>query len=396
MPNKKKIIKFYASRIEGEKVYCVKHIPSGISACFEYDTGARDAIRNEMKRRSRQLRVKRLKTVGVLEFAGSDGSSTLTLAAFLYAYYRGISTEELKKTGVQIMHKQETISNRKMEDCRERNLYSTGDLVMDTPHRMISITDDGKYIRLYLRANGVTEYLNYTPELLNLIGKPGNVSFGVSSGKRTQVWMTSRGSETRSVYLSALAYACYHMGVNEHNFVTRMPEIMNEFKLKGMEIDHVNSDIHNQCVWNLAKVTANCNAVKHERFARVKPPFYLYAAVTDGGEYRIRYGYRNGFSFGQEFHMICKTSEGLNDFLKYIMQEKIRPIFLKRGQSAYQLWIDHKKAPYYAGDFSRAATEAEKLLAADGSRFEVWEEVQGLKMFIRSPYADKKLKKACS
>lgn len=373
----------YEREYDGENVYCVEHTPTGYYSIFDYDEGAKQYIQEMIKKQRKSLTPRSHKSEhsGSLSFGKSrNGSPSCALAVVLYSYYHGIPIEDLREEKVQIRHIV-TLGGVQYEDCRKKNLYSTKDVALDTPNRKISITPDGKHILLHLKSANCTEYLTYTPELFNIVARPTNLTFFVNDAGRAQARLNGyTGERDRDPYLSMLAYACYYMGLNEKNLCNLMPVIMDTFENetdcngKKHEIDHANNDVRNHCKWNLSSMPENLNnkSGKSDYVARIKPPYYLFTAVADNGDYRVEFGYQGLSGFGQVFHIISKDAEHLTDMLRKIMALDKAPVFLKRFQTPQIVWGIDKKIPHAAMDFQRAAATAETLLSMNDYEFTEW------------------------
>ena len=372
----------YERECDGETVYCVEHTPTGYYSIFDYDEGARACIETAIKHRRGSLtpRDGKKEPYGGLKFKNTHNTDgACSLAVLLYSYYHSVSIEDLRREKTQIRHivPQDGVP---FEDCRKKNLYSTKDVALDTPNRKISITPDGKHILLHLKSANRTEYLTYTPELFNIVARPTNLTFFVNDAGRAQARLNGCAERDRSPYLSMLAYACYYMGLNEENLCNLMPVIMDAFEKetdfngKKHEIDHANNDVRNHCKWNLSSMPENLNnkSGKSDYVARIKPPFYLFIAVADNGDYMVEFGYQALSGFGQIFHIICKDAEHLNDMLRKIMALDKAPAFLKRCQTPQIVWGIDKKIPHAAMNFQRAAATAGTLLGMNTSDFAEW------------------------
>lgn len=383
----KQVNRIYEKMIDGEMVYCIEHTPTGICAIFDHDEQALERVLEESQSRRKQLTPHsfRPRERNQLEYGKSrHGYCATSLATVLYSHYKKIPLDELIGGGGQVRHYSTLDLPDNYEDCRSGSLYSTKDIVMETDSRKITLLDGGKYIRLDLKAYGVTEYLSNTPGLLEMIGKPNNMSFFVNKGGRTQArFYHPVRKDGRMPYLSMVAYACYYMGVNESNFAHRLPEISQAFDRCKKDVDHLNSDIHNNCAWNLSVMPSGCNSSKRDFAGRIKPPYFLYMAATDNGEYKIRFGYQNFAGMGQEFHLICPDESILRRFLRVVMDIDEAPCLLRRFQTPKQIWGLDKKAPYAASNFEQAAKEAERLLSMDESKFTVWDDSSIIGVGIR-------------
>ena len=371
----KRVNEWFEEVIDGEKVFGIRHIPSGLCAIFDYDEEARNRIIEESKQRKKQLTPHSVKKghCRTLEFGKSrHGFCTVSLATVLYAYYNNLELSKLLGSGNQIRHYNSSELPENYEDCRSKSLYSTADIVMETDSRKITLVADGRYIKLELKAYNVTEYLSNVPGMLQIIGKPNNMGF-LYNGERVQaqLYHPTMGNGAKP-YLSTIAYAVYNMGLNEQNFYELLPKIMAEIKKSKKEIDHLNSDRHNHCKWNLSLVPGSLNGSKHNFAARLKLPYFLYMAVTDNGEYRIMFGYQNYARMGQVLHILCPNIHSLNSFLRSIMDIKKAPAFMKHYCTPKWFWGLDKKAPYASLSFDDAARMAEQLIRMDREKFGIW------------------------
>lgn len=370
----KKVNEWFEEVIDGERVFGIRHIPSGACAIFDYDEEARNRIIEESKQRKKQLTPHSAKKGNsrTLVFGKSRrGFSSVSLATVLYAYYNNLELSKLLGSGNQIRHYHSSELPDNYEDCRRKSLFSTADIVMETDSRKITLVGDGRYIKLELKAYNVTEYLSNVPGMLQLIGRPGNMVFSYN-GERVQARILHPiFNKGKMPYLSTIAYAVYNMGLDEHNWLDLLPKVKAVIEDGKKEIDHLNSDKHNHCKWNLSVIPGSKNASKHNYAARIKPPYFLYMAVTDSGEYRVKFGYQNYARMGLIMRWICPDIESLNDFLRSIMNMK-PPMFMKHYCTPKWFWGLDKKAPYSALKFDDAAREAEQLMNMDVSKFAVW------------------------
>lgn len=373
----------YERECDGETAYCVEHTPTGYYSIFDHDEGAKQYIQEVIKQQRKSLTPRSHKSgySGGLMFGKSrSGSPGCALAVALYSYYHGVSIEDLRRDKAQIRHVV-SLGGVPFEDCRKKNLYSTKDVALDTPNRKISITPDGKHILLHIKSANRTEYLTYTPELFSIVARPTNLTFFVNDAGRAQVRLNGYAGEGNcEPYLSMLAYACYYMGLNEENLCDLMPVIKKGFEDETdcdgnkYEIDHANNDVRNHCKWNLSSMPENLNnrSGKYDYAARIKPPYYLFIAVADNGDYRVEFGYEGFSGFGQVFYIICKDAKLLNDMLRKIMALDKAPAFLRRRQTTQFVWGIDKKIPHAAMNFQRAAATADTLLGMNESDFAEW------------------------
>lgn len=177
---------------------------------------------------------------------------------------------------------------------------------VDNNSRMI--VHDDRNIYLYLKESGMTEYVSYTPELYYLLASPRFCSFSYKyeMGRAMVELMPYYKSGRRyKRHLGTVLLQWYKHGNTAEQFINAYPTL-DKAKLTA---DHINSDIHNHCVWNMDEVPTTANSQKSDLAARIKPPYFCYAAITPESIYRVCFGYRTDFFHGQELYLSCDDNE---------------------------------------------------------------------------------------
>ncbi len=64
------------------------------------------------------------------------------------------------------------------------------------------------------------------------------------------------------------------------------------------------------------EVPTTANSQKSDLAARIKPPYFCYAAITPESIYRVCFGYRTDFFHGQELYLSCDDNELFTDCLR--------------------------------------------------------------------------------
>lgn len=180
------------------------------------------------------------------------------------------------------------------------------------------ITHDDRTIRLYLKQSQQMEYASYAPNTYYLMASPNycSYSYDYKAGRTKVELMPYYNAGTRQKHnVGTLLLQWYKHGGNIDEFVQMFPQIAEELRANKQTTDHVNSDIHNHCIWNLSQMTSIDNLHKTDYVARIKPPYYCYPIITADNKYRIRFGYETPFGQGQEMHIKCETSELFLAFL---------------------------------------------------------------------------------
>lgn len=392
MEQKIKNNKISEMEINGETVYCIEDCVSGKKAVFDHNDRILRSIVSRLRRYKGRFSPN---SRGEMMINNSPKRKGMALSRFLYSKYQGININKLKSSKISYINERYVMDG--IEDCRSCNLAYNGGVVRDNPSRTIKVTPDGKYIEIYLKRQKTTERLEYHSVLYDILATPNICSFFVGSGCRTMV-RVYRGKNYTTLYLSRLVYVFhnfYEDGMAVDTILDKFMALNGECKQELAErvsapekrrseeatIDRVNSDIHNNCMWNLAVMTQSNNSLKRDLVAKIKPPYYAYIAVTDQEEYRITFGYMNEFHWGQELHILCRNDDRLIDFLRCVTAMKDVPAFMRRYGSPKEVYSQNKSAPYFAGDFRKAERYAEKLLAMAYSEFLIWD--VGSKLLVR-------------
>ena len=240
------------------------------------------------------------------------------------------------------------------------------DAVVKNKSRMI--INDGKYIYIYLCESGAIEYATYSPELYHFLTRPSRCSYSYDYNKeRSQVELMQFPQIVGKRYkprLSSFLYQWYINNDHTESFFKKLPNVT-----CSTEVDHANGDKHNHCVWNLLGVESSKNREKYDYSLRVKPPYYLYIAVTPEKDYRIEYGFENEFRHGQTLYLFCRNIDDLTALLQSIMAIDTAPIWMRHNGTPRQIYNAHPKEICACEDFHVAAHKAELLLAADPTLF---------------------------
>lgn len=271
------------------------------------------------------------------------------------------------------MNKQ--IINQLQEELDSRGKYGR----VDTKSRLV--LHDNENIYIYLRESGVTEYVSYTPELYYLLSCPCYCSYSYDyKQERAKVELAIslyKGRNRNKVNLARMVLLWYEYGQSVEKFVKDFPKIK---KTIG-EADHINSDKHNHCVWNLSKSVRAENRGKSDLAGRIKPPYFCYFAVTLNKKYRVCFGYRTIFRWGQQMYLQFDSLSSLTDFLRSVMSMTKAAAFMKKYGTPAEVYRADKKAIYAAENFQAAAYYAKRLISMSDDDFMKWE--VGSKIVVR-------------
>ena len=232
-----------------------------------------------------------------------------------------------------------------------------------------TVIHDDEVIMVIYKASGKMEYTEYEPELYRILCTPSICTYSYDYKKRrimVEIFLKQKSGKRWGGMLGHFINLFRHREEALSDFLHNMP------KRTGFTTDHANDDTGNHCSWNLSRMTARENLLKGRYLSRIKPPYYCYIAVDAENQYRVHFGYGNGWHWGQSFYILCETPETLNHFLRTAASLKEAPSFLRRWESIFSLWKTDKGAIYAAKNYCQAKKEAEQMLKMRLSDFDRW------------------------
>lgn len=238
------------------------------------------------------------------------------------------------------------------------------------------IVHDERTIYLFLKQSRQVEYASYTPETYYFMASPHYCSYfyDYKAGRAKVELMPHYNVHKRYKHnIATVMLQWYKQGLSADEFVRVFPYIVQELKDSKQTADHINSDTHNHCAWNLDQITSTANSQKSDYAARIKPPYYCYSALTEAGIYRICFGYKKPLRFwGQELCIQCETPELFLDFLKKVMSMKKPAAWVRKYGTPAEIYKSEPKSVYASQDFAKADKYAEKLLSMEEDQFQNW------------------------
>ena len=277
---------FTKIELEGVTYGCLIHHPidpSAQSRCLVYDMDSEieTRLKNyiEQHRKSATIRKNR----GTFHFGRSrDGASSITLAAFLYACYNGLSLEAVRSRSVRHKHSVFLDADKTIEDCRSCNLIATGEIGQSDRFKTFEIYDES-FFSIHLNAYDITDFYSYTPELYEILCTRGNFDFFVNAGGRTQARLNGIGhNDNKYPYVSWIAKAYYDGLLTVENYKEFLAERLSVGD--GLAVDHLDSDIHNNCRENLIVIPSSMNLSKRHFTSAFPEGCTAYFALTGNAE----------------------------------------------------------------------------------------------------------------
>lgn len=372
--------RFYPVKMGGVWCYRVKHVPSGKTATFDKDVLLLDKLISNISDTRTSLIPVEKGGDPVMAFGKSPRhGAAISLASMAYAFYHDLSIDEVRK--LRIKHVNGTYLPDGSEDCRSCNLAATSEPCLATRQRRFSISPDGQHIKLELTPKGrpviATVYLSNVPGFLDFLSRPGNFYFSTRDGGRkkkgrrvTAQFLDASGCR-HIVKLSRLAHFYYQGMITESNFRVNLHPLDKLFRL---DIDHLNSDKHNNTKWNLSSMAGHKNQKeKSDLLARLKPPYYCFPVSLPNGGYRMEIGFVTGWMDGQSFVVECANINSLISCVRSFLDLEKKPAWVLPAShpiepqgTPTEAYRRNKKAVWRSRDFKKAAETAERLLRWDG------------------------------
>lgn len=261
---------------DGKTYYCVETYDGQGKAIFDHDERVLNALVAELSTGQCGLYVRNGNKLGFRRWNKKSGE---TLASFLY----GVYYPEKEQQG-EIRHIYDSAIDETVEDCRSCNLYRTGEVVPETKNRKVEILSIGvqQYIRVLIKAQNAECFFDYSDGLYKLLATPSAITFDVNKDKRGVARMY-KNKRRITVFLSHLAYYWYQGLIDENDYYGSVGRAKKRFK--GMTIDHLNSDIRNNCSYNLSVMSESVNKAKYNFSNIVQPPSFIYGVVYNGAYY---------------------------------------------------------------------------------------------------------------
>lgn len=361
--------KFCQIEIQGVTYNCVEHIPSGHKAIFDNDNKYIKAIQEFGSAFNMSN--------GILWFVDQETKKFISLATFLYAQYSGKPLHEVRQ--FKTRHMQRFIDeNRMIEDCRKDNLFCSGYPTDVTSNRVIRRIGT-KYFSIEVVSKGIVEYFSYDDGLYNLLSTPNNFSYSATKQNRVQATFRTEDGKPCYAYTGIIANAYREGRLSKDNFRRVLVDILQD--ADKPQLDHLNSDYHNHCNWNLSTMDRSLNIAKSHYTDAFPPPYQVFYAVNSEGEYLIEFIHPQLLTgrLVTTFYK-CATAKDVIDWLKFqygaanslTHNTKIQILSGTEAKTYQPVLTALKKPPKIGRDIRVDMEHAEKLLALDTVNFRTW------------------------
>ncbi len=260
------------------------------------------------------------------------------------------------------------------------------DIVPEDRFRTISVTGE-KIISIYISKYGIVEYADYSEELYNFLASKHLC--GYRSPNRSRMYLSLNDTISQKRHFTSVGRCgfLFSRRCGKYDgfvtFIHDFPKLRNNLKGDNEdynEIDHLNGDYHNHCMYNLSVIPKSKNVAKLNYTNVFAPPYYIYTAVNENGEYLIE------FTIGARESVFykCKNIDSLNNWL-YIFQCKkpltkhLKLYLVDDSGETMQLPNPREACSIIQRDIHADNIHAETLLAMDklnDNRINIWTTVK--------------------
>ncbi len=370
--SKKETNAIYEATCDGEPCYCLEHLPSGRMALFDRDRRVCNLLQCDINKGNAAVVYP---NHGRCYFNISIRGRSVQLAKYMMCRYNKQSVYQIRNSKAII---DSITTNPTVYDLRRKNIYDTSRPIESTPSRRI--WSDGSKIYIQLKKTDKPFVTDYDPALLGILQTPSLCTFYVHK-KRKECAIHNERLFTNIklhtfVYLYFTRFKNYR---NPQDFLKHLDDERAALYNDNYSIDHFNGDIHNNCMWNLSRMTWQGNKKKFNRVSLFYLPYELYGAVDHRtGEYLVEAIHNDISNFYK-----CKSESELNDLLVVILgkcklTEHTKVYFNGRQeQTPRDLLASNGNKPVER-DFNTDRSHAEMLLRLNREQpewFTLWNEI---------------------
>lgn len=235
-----------------------------------------------------------------------------------------------------------------------------------------------------LALDGVQEYLTYDPVLYEILKMERLKPF--RNDGRLRVSVRENGTDFK-FYIYDLARACYDGKIKTESFIKDLQSFYDYKNNEDMDVDHLDSNVHNNTKGNLAVMDSGLNRRKSAITAHFKPPFYLNSAYCNG-EFRIQLINIADNEFIENLlkqaginckiegtvptgmHFRCATAEDYVDCLRYLAESRFS--WCQSDATPKKHHTANKEVPCWASDINNSLHAQKVLALMDSSEFETY------------------------
>lgn len=218
-----------------------------------------------------------------------DGKADGTLPKHMISAYYNVPLEKIKNVRRRLKPR-----GKETEDIRLENL-SCNSISGFVPYKEnTTVHRKGNDIAILRRPFGIMTYTDFTPQMMEIVTRFGAARTR-SPDKRLSIWIDS----SHDHYLHHLRVALDLYGLPENFSKDDVLAMMERFRAeytcpeKGMVVDHLDSDCHNDRLSNLVIMDKRLNASKGwitTKIANLDPHYFCWAERNTATTVRLRAG----------------------------------------------------------------------------------------------------------
>lgn len=270
----------YEATCDGEPCYCLEHVPSGRMALFDWDRRVCNLLQRDIDKRGT---VVAYLNHGRCYFSIRIKGRKISLAKYMTCRYNKQSVHRIRNCKMLVDNINTSPS---VDDLRQRNIYDTSEPIERTLFRRV--WSDGSKIYIQLEKADTPFVTDYDPVLLDILQTPSLCTFYIDNDGYLVIQDNKVFSKIK---LHTFTYLFFTRS-KDYGQVQRFFEHLDDERVAisndDYTIDHYLGDVHNNCKWNLSRITRGENATKLDLTSRFYPPYEFYGAIDDRtGEYLV-------------------------------------------------------------------------------------------------------------
>lgn len=259
----------------------------------------------------------RKKNGGILKFRRTVKERDISLRYFVYAKYNGLELREVR--GKNIVLDDDSGKENGILDLRSNNIYDAGELRPHTKARDIEIVErpgtGERYIAIKFqgRENGKVEYVEYSPELYEMLCRPTycNIGYNKHSDRATVVVHYKKSKNGYAFDNLAKFILLYQMFFSRYKnrtggvkrFIHDYGDLRKPYS-DNMDAAHINAVKWNQCKGNLLMMDEELNRAMSDNIKLFIGKYQVFTAVNERGEILIEL-----INDGRTSYYKCATPE---------------------------------------------------------------------------------------
>lgn len=329
----------YEATCAGEPCYAVEHVPTGHIELIDHDEKLLKSVIGKIGRTGTLICEYKQSGRGLLKFRLHGRERRITLRRYVFAKYSGLDLGKVRNKKIEIIS--DSLDADNILDIRSCNLCEAGACRPKTKRRTIEIvcnpnnTDD-KYIaiRIHNRGDNKVEYVQYSPELYEMLSRPTYCGIGYNKHNERATVVVHYGNDKNGYNYSNLArFICiYKEYFPKYKGRTgAVKRFIHDYDmlsgLYGEKYDaaHINSCKWNNCFENIMIMDTEINTSMSNVIKCFSGNYSIYTALNKSGEILIEYGTIDLLHGGRLVTRLykCRTPEDFLDWQRVMLGKEL-------------------------------------------------------------------------